>query len=161
MKKLFLASIALLSVLLFSACSSDESVAKRTEGTYIVRRITSVKGMTFQIVETGMELIVKAEADNFVKVVIPTTSYDLEGKNMVIPEFTIFGVPVVDDLENGTAIPKHSFLVDGKKSVKGTIEGEFNADGEVEVVVEYQYGDMPLAIEQEFDYRWKDLDYDN
>ena len=37
MKKLFFVSIALLSVFVFSACSSDDSVAKRVEGTYIVR----------------------------------------------------------------------------------------------------------------------------
>ena len=163
MKKLFLASIALLSVLVFSACSSDGSVAKRAEGTYTVKRHTTVitPSVMAGSVNSNIKLVVKAEADYFVKIVIPTTSYDLNGQEMIIPEFTISGVPVVDDLENGAEILKHPFMIEGEKNVEGTIVGEFEEDGEVEVVLEYKYGKMPFPIKQTFINRWKDLDYDN
>ena len=163
MKKLFLVSIALLSVLVFSACSSDDSVAKRAEGTYMVERHSYVTSPALSVatITSAINLVVKAEADYFVKVVIPTTSYDLEDLEMVIPEFTVSGVPVVDDLENGAEILKHPFMIEGNKNIEGTIAGEFDEDGEVEVVVEYKYGKMPFAIKQTFTNKKKDLDYDN
>lgn len=163
MKKLFFVSIALLSVLVFSACSSDDSVAKRLEGTYIVDchthvDIPSVSAGAFR---SDVKLVVKAEADDFVKIVIPTTIYERNGQDMSIPEFAISGVPVVDNLENGIEIPMHPFMIEGEKNVEGTIVGEFEEDGEVEVVLEYKYGKMPFPIKQTFINRWKDLDYDN
>ena len=160
MKKLFFVSIALLSVLVFSACSSDDSVAKRLEGTYIVDCHTNVDipSESAGAFRSDVKLVVKAEADDFVKIVIPTTIYERNGQDMRIPEFAISGVPVVDNLENGIEIPMHSFLVDGIKKIKGTITGEFDEYGQVEVVLEYKYGNMPYAIKQSFLKQWIDME---
>jgi hypothetical protein len=155
MKKLFLASIALLSIFLFSACSSDDSVAKRVEGTHIVRCHASVltPSVASGSFKRDVKLEVKAEADNFIKIVIPTVGHPHNGIEMVVPEFSISGVPVVEGLENGVEILKHSFRIEGEKNIEGTIVGTFYENGEVEVVVEYMYGNMPFPIKQTLENR--------
>jgi hypothetical protein len=155
MKKLFLASIALLSIFLFSACSSDDSVAKRVEGTHIVRCYADVltPSVSSQSFKRDVKLEVKAEADNFIKIVIPTVGHPHNGIEKVVPEFTISGVPVVEGLENGVEILKHSFRIEGEKNIEGTIVGTFYENGEVEVVVEYMYGNMPFPIKQTLENR--------
>ena len=55
MKKFFQLSLALLSVITFSACSSDTAVSKRAEGKYLVERETNMVGLPPVIPFTPIE----------------------------------------------------------------------------------------------------------
>jgi hypothetical protein len=151
MKKFFLASMAMLSVIVFSACSSKDSIAGRAAGQYTVERNTSVVGMPTVIEPDIVKLKVKAEADYFVKITIPSTNYNLGGTVKNIPEFDIHAIPVIDNNENGAYIPNYSFKIEGTKNIVGTIIGDIEEDGDVDLTVQYTYGDMPLTIKQEFE----------
>ena len=70
---------------------------------------------------------------------------------MQIPEFTISGVAVVDDTEGGASILSHPFMIEGTKNITGTVSGEFDDDGDVDLIVQYTCGNMPFPIKQEFE----------
>ena len=155
MKKLFQMSIAMLSVIVFSACTSDDSMSKRAEGTYTVERVTNMVGLPvgvpFTPITNTVQLNVKAVADYFVNITLPSTSYNYMGQEMTIQEVVIKNIPVIDDLENGVSIPKHTFKQEDGKYIEGTISGEIEADGDVDLTVQYTYGNMPFQIKQEFE----------
>ena len=44
-------------------------------------------------------------------------------------------------------------IKEGEKNTEGTIVGKFYENGEVEVVVEYMYGNMPFPIKQTLENR--------
>ena len=155
MKKLFQMGIVMLSVIVFSACTSDDSMSKRAEGTYTVERVTNMVGLPvgipFTPVTHTVQLKVKAVADYFVNITLPSSTYNYMGTQMTIPEMTIENIPVVDDLENGVAIPNHRFVQEDGKYIEGTISGDIEADGDVDLTVQYTYGNMPFQIKQEFE----------
>jgi hypothetical protein len=155
MKKIFLASIALLSVMIFASCSEDNTPAQKAEGKYMVKRETNMVNlpahMPFTPLTEQVTLVVKATSDNHGSITIPSTTYLMMGNEMTIPAFTIPNVPMLDDMENGTFIPTHQFVIDGEKYIEGTINGEIEEDGDVEIDLTYKYGSMPFAIKQEFE----------
>ena len=73
------------------------------------------------------------------------------GQEMTIQEVVIKNIPVIDDLENGVSIPKHTFKQEDGKYIEGTISGEIEADGDVDLTIQYKYGSMPFQIKQEFE----------
>mgnify|MGYP003293463898 CR=1 FL=1 len=117
MKKIFLASIALLSVMIFASCSEDTTPAQKAEGKYMVKRETNMVNLPAQMPFTPLSdlvtLVVKATSDNHGSITIPSTTYLMMGNEMTIPAFTIPNVPMLDDMENGTFIPTHQFVIDG------------------------------------------------
>lgn len=155
MKKLFQMGIAMLSVLVFSACTSDDTMSKRAEGKYTVERETNMVGLPvgvpFTPITNTVQLNVKAVADYFVNITLPSTSYNYMGQEMTIQEVVIKNIPVIDDLENGVSIPKHTFKQEDGKYIEGTISGEIEADGDVDLTIQYKYGSMPFQIKQEFE----------
>jgi hypothetical protein len=42
-------------------------------------------------------------------------------------------------------------VIDGEKYIEGTINGEIEDDGDVDIDLTYKYGSMPFAIKQEFE----------
>ena len=156
MKKLFLSFIALLSIALFSACESKDSVSGKAEGTYMTHRTTNVVGLPPQIpftpIEENVSVNIKATTDTHVNIAIPTMSYEFGGQNMVIPDFTISNIPVLDAGDEGVSIANHSFTedVDGK-TVTGTMKAEIDQDGDLDMEVTFKYGAMPFALKQEYE----------
>ena len=145
----------MLSVIVFSACTSDDTISKRAEGKYTVERETNMVGLPvgvpFTPITNTVQLNVKAVADYFVNITLPSTSYNYMGQEMTIQEVVIKNIPVIDDLENGVSIPKHTFKQEDGKYIAGTISGEIEADGDVDLTVQYTYGNMPFQIKQEFE----------
>ncbi len=155
MKKLFQMGIAMLSVIVFSACTSDDTMSKRAEGKYTVERETNMVGLPVAVPFTPftntVQLNVQAVADYFVNITLPSTSYKFLGQEMTIQEVVIKNIPVIDNLENGVSIPKHTFKQEDGKYIEGTISGEIEADGDVDLTIQYKYGSMPFQIKQEFE----------
>ena len=155
MKKLFQMGIAMLSVIVFSACTSDDTISKRAEGKDPGERETNMVGLAvgvpFTPITNTVQLHVKAVADYFVNITLPSTSYNYMGQKMTIQEVVIKNIPVIDDLENGVSIPKHTFKQEDGKYIEGTISGEIEADGDVDLTIQYRYGSMPFQIKQEFE----------
>ena len=154
MKKLFLASIALLSVLVFSACSQDEIVTKKPEiqGEHSVRRVTNMVGLpanvTFQPLTESVTLKLDVVTDELIDITLPATTYNYNGVEMTMPEFTINNVPVMTTSNNELWIFEFKFDIneDGKKD--DFIEGHVRTNGELKFTVIYKYGKMPFVIEQ-------------
>lgn len=156
MKKLFLSFIALLSIALFSACESKDSVSGKAEGTYMTHRTTNMVGLPPQIpftpIEENVSVNIKAATDTHVNITIPSMSYVFGGQNMVIPDFTISNIPVLDAGDEGVVIVNHEFKenVDGK-TVTGTLKAEIEPDGDLDMEVTFKYGTMPFALKQEYE----------
>ena len=156
MKKFFLSCIALLSIVLFSACESKDGVSGKAEGTYMTHRTTNMVGLPPQIpftpVEDNVTVKIKATSDTHVNLTIPTMTYVFSGQNMVIPDFTISNIPVLDAGEEGVIIANHNFTedVDGKK-VTGILKAEIELDGDLDMEVSFKYGSMPFGLKQEYE----------
>lgn len=156
MKKFFLSFIALLSIALFSACESKDGVSAKAEGTYMAHRTTNMVGLPPQIpftpIEENVSVKIKAESDTHVNLTIPTMTYVFSGQNMVIPDFTISNIPVLDAGEEGVIIASHNFSedVNGKK-VTGILKAEIELDGELDMEVSFKYGSMPFGLKQEYE----------
>lgn len=156
MKKLFLSFIALLSIALFSACESKDSVSGKAEGTYMTHRTTNMVGLPPQIpftpIEENVSVNIKAATDTHVNITIPTMTYVFSGQNMVIPDFNISNIPVLDAGDEGVVIVNHEFKedVDGK-TVTGTLKAEIEPDGDLDMEVTFKYGTMPFALKQEYE----------
>ena len=100
MKKLFLSCIALLSIVLFWACGSEDGASAKAEGTYMTLRETNMVNLPptipFTPVKDHVTVKVKAVADDMVDVTIPSMTYNFNGTDMLIPVFTIHNLPVLD-----------------------------------------------------------------
>lgn len=156
MKKLFNLSIALLTLVLFSACNSEDGPSTKAEGTYMTYRKTEMVNLppTFPFTPFNDKVAVKisASADNYMDITLPSTTYNFNGQPMTIPEFTISNIPVLDAGEAGVFVPKHDFKTkDGNKDIVGSIEIEIEPDGDLDMEVAYKYGSMPFGLMQEFD----------
>lgn len=156
MKKLFLSCVALLSIVLFSACESKDSVSAKAEGTYMTHRTTNMVNLPpyipFTPVEDNVSVKIKAVNELFVNLTIPTMTYVFNGQEMIIPDFTISNIPVLDAGEEGVVISNHSFTEDvNGKDVIGTIIGEIDEDGELDMEVSFKYGNMPFDLKQEYE----------
>jgi hypothetical protein len=155
MKKLFQLSMALLCVIVFASCSSEDSVAGWADGNYTVRRVTNMVNLPpifpFTPLNDEVRISIDAVADDYVDVTLPSTVYDFNGQEMKITAFVIENVPVLADGEKRVFFPKHNFRQENGKYVEGTISGEIDGDGDVELTVEYRYGSMPYSIKQEFE----------
>ncbi len=154
MKKIFAMGIALLSVVLFSGCSNEEGPSGNAQGTYIVERTINMRvppTFPFTPVTHQTKVTIKAENDNFVNITLPGVTYNLEGQDMELPTLLLRNIPVLDDGNGGVKIPHHEFNQKvNKKSVMGVIEGEIEADGDLELDVEFKYGSMPFYIIQKY-----------
>ena len=156
MKKFFLLCIALLGMVMFSACESKDGVSGKAEGTYMAHRTTNMVGLPPQIpftpVEDNVTVKIKAISDTHVSLTIPTMSYVFGGQNMVIPDFTISNIPVLDAGEEGVIIASHEFSedVNGKK-VTGILKAEIELNGDLDMEVTFKYGAMPFALKQEYE----------
>ena len=154
MKKILLWSIALISIIGFSACSSDDGVSGLAEGRYAVTRVTNMVGLpptvSFTPLKDEVSLSIDAVADYFVDVTLPSTKYVFNGQNMEIPALVLENIPVISDNENGVYFPNHTFKQDNGKYIEGTITGEIEEDGDVELTVQYKYGSMPFQINKVF-----------
>lgn len=156
MKKFFNLSIALLSIVFFCACSSKDGVSSKAEGTYMTHRVTDMVNLPpmypFTPLQENVKVQISASADDYINVVLPSTTYQFGGQPMTIPQFTIHNIPVLDAGDEGVFVPKHNFLekVDNK-TVQGTIEIDVEPDGDLEMEVAFTYGSMPFAIKQEFE----------
>ena len=156
MKKLFLSCVALLSMVMFSACESKDGVSGKAEGTYITHRTTNMVGLPPQIpftpIEENVSVNIKAATDTHVNITIPTMSYVFNGQNMTINDFTISNIPVLDAGEEGVIIASHNFTedVDGKK-VTGILKAEIELDGDLDMEVSFKYGNMPFGLKQEYE----------
>lgn len=156
MKKLFLSCIALLSIVLFWACGSEDGASAKAEGTYMTLRETNMVNLPptipFTPVKDRVTVKVKAVADDMVDVTIPSMTYKFNGTDMVIPVFTIHNLPVLDAGKEGVIIPIHDFKekVDNK-DVIGKIEVEIEPDGEFDMDLTFKYGSMPFGLKQEYE----------
>ena len=114
MKKLFLSCVALLSIVLFSACESKDSVSAKAEGTYMTHRTTNMVNLPpnipFTPVEENVSVNIKAATDTHVNITIPSMSYVFGGENKTIQDFTISNIPVLDAGEEGVVIANHKFI---------------------------------------------------
>ena len=156
MKKLFLSFIALLSIALFSACESKDGVSAKAAGTYMTHRTTNMVNLPpyipFTPVEDNVSVKIKAVNELFVNLTIPTMTYVFNGQEMIIPDFTISNIPVLDAGEEGVVISNHSFTEDvNGKDVIGTIIAEIDEDGELDMEVSFKYGNMPFGLKQEYE----------
>ncbi len=155
MKKILAMGIALLSFVLFSACGNEDGPSGHAAGTYMVLRTISMRvPPTFPFIPVSHEtkLTIKAENENFVNIILPGASYTLEGEQMDMPTFTLRSIPVLDDGKGGITIPHHDFNQKvGNKTVIGTIEGDVEADGDLELDVEFKYGAMPFYMIQKYE----------
>ncbi len=154
MNKLLVMGMALLSVLCFSACGHEDGPAEKIKGTYIVSRTITMDvppEYMFEPQYHEVKLIIKAENENFVNITLPAASYVLNGQTMDMPSFTINNIPVLDDGMDGGVIRDHSFQQKaGKKDVVGSIDGEIEDDGDMELTVKFKYGSMPFSMTQKF-----------
>lgn len=156
MKKLFLSFIALLSIALFSACDSKDSVSAKAAGTYMTHRTTNMVNLPpqypFSPIEENVSVNIKAATDTHVNITIPSMSYVFNGQNMTINEFTISNIPVLDAGDEGVVITNHSFTekVDDKNAV-GTLKAEIEPDGDLDMEVTFKYGNMPFALKQDYE----------
>lgn len=156
MKKFFYLSIALLSIVFFTACSKDKGVSSKVEGTYLTHRKTEMVNLppNYPFTPLNDEVTVKisASADNYIDVTLPETTYNLNGQPMTIYEFTIGSIPVLDAGEEGVFTPKHDFKTKAdNKDVVGSIKIEIDADGNLDMEVAYKYGAMPFGLKQVFE----------
>lgn len=125
------------------------------EGEYKTFRVTNMldlpPNIPFTPVEDKVSLKINAATDTHVNITIPTTTYVFSGQEMVIPNFTISNIPVLDAGEEGVAIVNHTFKENvGGKIVSGTLKAEISHDGELTLEISYRYGSMPFAIMQEY-----------
>ncbi len=155
MKKILTMGIALLSVILFSACGSEEGPAGDAAGTYVVVRTISMRTpptFPFTPVSHEVKVSIKAENENFVSITLPGATYELNGQKMDLPTFTLTGIPVLSDNVGGMVIHRHDFSQKvGNKNVVGRIEGEVEADRDLDIDVEFKYGNMPYYMIQEYE----------
>lgn len=155
MKKIFALGIALLSIVLLSSCSKEGGASDNAAGSYSVLRTLNLRtppSYPFSPVSHQVKLSIKAVNDNFVNITLPGVTYNLSGQEMVLPQITLKNIPVMDDGEGGVDIYHHEFNQKaGNKTVIGVIEGEVDADGTLELDVEFTYGSMPFSIIQEFE----------
>lgn len=156
MKKFFLSCVALLSIVLFSACESKDGVSAKAAGTYMTHRTTNMVGLPPQIpftpVEDSVSVNIKAATDTHVNITIPSMSYEFNGKNMPINDFTISNIPVLDAGDEGVVIVNHEFKENvGGKEAKGTLKAEIEPDGDLDMEVTFKYGTMPFALKQEYE----------
>lgn len=156
MKKLFLSCIALLSIVFFSACESEDGISAKAEGTYMTHRTTNMVDLPpqypFSPIEENVSVNIKAATDAHVNITIPSMSYVFNGRNMTINEFTISNIPVLDAGDEGVVITNHSFTVkvDDKNAV-GTLKAEIEPDGDLDMEVTFKYGNMPFALKQDYE----------
>ncbi len=156
MKKLFLSFIALLSIALFSACDSKDSVSAKAAGTYMTHRTTNMVNLPpqypFSPIEENVSVNIKAATDTHVNITIPSMTYVYGGQEMVIHDFTISNIPLLDAGEEGVVITNHSFTekVDDKNAV-GTLKAEIEPDGDLDMEVTFKYGSMPFALKQDYE----------
>lgn len=156
MKKFFLSCVALLSIVLFSACESKDSVSAKAEGTYMTHRTTNMVGLPphipFTPIEENVSVNIKAATDIHVNITIPSMSYEFNGQNMTINDFTINNIPVLDAGEGGVVIANHKFIENvGGKKAEGTLKAEIEPDGDLDMEVTFKYGTMPFALKQEYE----------
>ena len=156
MKKLFLSFIALLSIALFSACESKDGVSAKAAGTYMTHRTTNVVNLPpqypFSPIEENVSVNIKAATDINVNITIPTMSYVFGGKEMIIPDFTISNIPVLDAGEEGVVIANHKFIENvGDKKAEGTLKAEIEPDGDLDMEVTFKYGAMHFELKQEYE----------
>lgn len=154
MKKIIAMGIALLSVVLFSACGNEDGPSGHAAGTYVVERTINMRvppTFPFTPVTHQTKVTIKAENENFVSIVLPGASYTLGEDRMDLPTFTLGNIPVLDDGNGGIKIPQHDFNQKvGNKTVIGNIEGEVKADGNLQMDVEFMYGAMPFYMIQTY-----------
>lgn len=156
MKKFFYLSIALLSIVIFTACSKDKGVSSKVEGTYLTHRKTEMVNLppTIPFTPLNDEVTVKisTSGSDFISVTLPSTTYNFNGQPMTIPELTIGNIPVLDAGEEGVFTPKHDFKTkEGNKDIVGSIKIEIDADGDLDLEVAYKYGAMPFGLKQVFE----------
>ena len=156
MKKFFLSFIALLSIALFSACESKDSVSGKAAGTYMTHRTTNMVGLPphipFTPIEENVSVNIKAATDTHVNITIPSMSYVFGGENKTIQDFTISNIPVLDAGDEGVVIVNHEFTENvGGKEAKGTLKAEIEPDGDLDMEVTFKYGTMPFALKQEYE----------
>ncbi len=155
MKKFLTMGIALLSVMLFSCNSNEGTPAGDIEGTYSVVRTIEMRTpsiLPFLPVTHNVKVTIKAQNESFVNITLPGATYTFEGQTMDLPTFTLQYIPVLDSGTEGVVIPSHDFSQKvGNKNVIGTVEGELEADGDLELDVEFKYGAMPYYMVQKYE----------
>lgn len=158
MKKLFLSCIALLSIVLFCACESTEGPAQSAEGTYIANRKTEINktlspgnfaSFNVNMVEKNVKVQIKAVSDQFVEIILPSTTFTGMGDPMTIPAITVPNVPVLGDDDGDVDIVPYTYD-DKEKGVFVQISGEIEDDGDIELKTTVKYGRMPLFLDQEY-----------
>ncbi len=155
MNKIKSLGIALLSVFFVSCGDNDDCPSSQIEGTYKMTRTIRMETpayFPFTPVTQTVSVTIKPQGENHTLVTLPGASYKLNGQEMVLPSFTIVGVPVINDLEGGVVIPSHDFKMNvGRKDVIGNIKGELDADGDIELDVKFKFGSMPYLMVQEYE----------
>ncbi len=156
MKKFMIWGLALLSTMLFTACSDDNGVAGDAEGNYIALRTIYMRlspEIPFTPVTNKVQVAIKAENESYVSISLPAATYTNNGQEMHMPSFIIKNVSVLNNSDGDVVILQQRFeqIVEGNKTVVGTIEGEVENDGELDLVVEFKYGNMPFYMIQEFE----------
>ncbi len=170
MNKILSIAVALLCVILFPACDSKgdcpfdcnggDCPFCKAEGMYTVTRTIRLRmpsASSFLPVTHETWLEIESQGDSYLNITLPGVIYKLGEQEMNLPTFTLRNVPVMRGSKGELVIPKYSFTqkVDKKYAV-GTLEGELETDGDVDLDVEFKYGDMPYYIIQEYetpDYR--------
>ena len=154
MKKILTVCMALLGLVTFYGCGNDDGASGNAAGTYMVERTINMRvppTFPFTPVTHQVKVTIKAENESFVNITLPGASYSLNGQAMDLPTFTIKSIPVLGYENGGVKIPHHDFNQKvGKKTVIGNIEGEVDADGDLELDVEFKYGSMPFYMIQEY-----------
>lgn len=158
MKKFFLLCIALLSMVMFSACESTNGPAANAEGTYMTSRKTEINktlspgnfaSFNVNMVEKNVKVQIKAVSDQFVEITLPSTTFTGMGDPMTIPAITVPNVPVLGDDDGDVDIVSYTYT-DNDKGVFVQISGEIEDDGDIELKTTVKYGRMPLFLDQEY-----------
>ena len=158
MKKIFLASIALLSIVIFSSCESTKGPALSAEGTYMTSRKTEINktlspgsfaAFDVNMVEKNVKVQIKAVSDQFVEITLPSTTFTGMGAPMVIPAIIVPNVPVLGDGDGDVDIVPYTYE-DKEKGVFVQISGDIEDDGDIELKTTVKYGKMPLFLDQEY-----------
>lgn len=154
MKKILTVCMALLSLVTFYGCGNEDGASADAAGTYMVERTISMRvppTFPFTPVTHQAKVTIKAENESFVNITLPGASYSLNGQAMDLPTFTLKSIPVMGCENGDVKIPRHDFSQKvGKRGVIGTIEGKVDADGDLELDVEFKYGSMPFYMIQEY-----------
>lgn len=158
MKKFFLPCIALLGMVSFSSCESNDGVSAKAEGTYITNRKTEINkelspsqfaSFNVNMVEADVELQIKAVSDQFIEITLPSTMFTGMGVPMEIPSITVPNVPVLDGGDGDVDIVPYTYD-DKEKGVFVMLSGEIEDDGDIDLKTIVKYGKMPLFLDQEY-----------